>query len=89
MGDGNPDYNGGWSNELRWNRLSLYALLDRQQGGMLANGTWRHYDLGRTRATMTRSRRMDMKLGELRRMTYLQVTQQSTIRTRATRSCGS
>ncbi|MEW5915839.1 MAG: SusC/RagA family TonB-linked outer membrane protein [Gemmatimonadota bacterium] len=74
MGDGNPDYNAGWSNELRWNRLSLYALLDHQQGGMLANGTWRHYDLGQNSRDYDAPGPNGQKLGDWRRSTYLQVT---------------
>lgn len=74
MGDGNPDYNAGWSNELRWNRLSLYALLDHQQGSMLANGTWRHYDLGQNSRDYDEIAPNGMKMGEWRRTTYLQVT---------------
>ena len=46
MGDGNPDYTVGFSNDFRWKALSASVLIDRQQGGMLAAGTWRHYDLG-------------------------------------------
>jgi outer membrane receptor protein involved in Fe transport len=54
IGDGNPKWNGGWSNEVRWRSLSLYALIDHQQGGLLASGTfgqylssrnWRDYDV--------------------------------------------
>ncbi|MCU0636280.1 MAG: SusC/RagA family TonB-linked outer membrane protein [Gemmatimonadaceae bacterium] len=74
MGDGNPLWNAGWGNELRWKSLSAYALIDRQLGGMLANGTWRHYDLGQN------SRDYDdidpatgRRLGEVRRTSYLQV----------------
>jgi len=74
MGDGSPDYTAGWSNELRWNRLSLYALLDHQQGGMLANGTWRHYDLGQNSRDYDAIAPNGMKMGEWRRTTYLQVT---------------
>jgi TonB-dependent starch-binding outer membrane protein SusC len=75
MGDGNPLWNAGWGNEVKWKSLSVYALLDRQLGGMLANGTWRHYDLGQN------SRDYDdidpvtnRKIGDIRRTTYLQVT---------------
>ncbi|MBK6488354.1 MAG: SusC/RagA family TonB-linked outer membrane protein [Gemmatimonadetes bacterium] len=75
MGDGNPDWTAGWSNEVRMGPFSAYALLDHQQGGMLANGTWRHYDLGQN------SRDFDdpgpvagQKLGDYRRSTYLVVT---------------
>jgi TonB-linked SusC/RagA family outer membrane protein len=46
MGDGNPDYTLGFGNDFKWKALSAYVLIDRQQGGMLAAGTWRHYDLG-------------------------------------------
>jgi TonB-linked SusC/RagA family outer membrane protein len=74
MGDGNPRWTGGWSNELRWRGASLYALLDRQQGGMLANGTWRHYDLGQNSRDYDEPTATGQKLGELRRTTYLQVT---------------
>ena len=75
MGDGNPSWNGGWGNEIRWGRVTAFALIDRQQGGLLANGTWRHYDLGQN------SRDFDdpgplagQKLGDFRRNTYLAVT---------------
>lgn len=74
MGDGNPDYNAGWSNELRIGRFSAYALLDRQQGGMLANGTWRHYDLGQNSRDYDQLLPSGQKLGEFRRFTYLSVT---------------
>ena len=74
MGDGNPKWNGGWANELRWRGVSLYALLDRQQGGMLANGTWRHYDLGQNSRDYDELTATGQKLGEVRRTTYLQVT---------------
>src|SRR5690606_1683404 len=33
IGDGNPDWNAGWSNEVKYGPLSVYALIDRQQGG--------------------------------------------------------
>src|SRR3712207_8905020 len=46
MGDGNPDYTMGLSNEVRWKGFSLFGNVDRQKGGMLAAGTWRHFDLG-------------------------------------------
>ncbi len=74
MGDGNPDWNAGWSNELRFKRLSAFALLDRQQGGMLANGTWRHYDLGFNSRDYDAPGPNGVKLGEFRRTTYLSVT---------------
>jgi TonB-linked SusC/RagA family outer membrane protein len=75
MGDGNPKYNAGLSNELRWRGFSLYGLLDRQKGGMLAAGTWRHFDLGQN------SRDYDdpgpdpnKTLGKWRTDTYLRLT---------------
>ena len=74
MGDGNPLWNAGWGNEVRWKSFSVYALLDRQLGGMLANGTWRHYDLGQNSRDYDELDELGRKLGELRRTTYLQVT---------------
>jgi len=74
MGDGNPLWNAGWSNELRWKGFSVYALLDKQLGGMLANGTWRHYDLGQNSRDYDDLDEFGRKVGEVRRTTYLQVT---------------
>jgi hypothetical protein len=75
MGDGNPDYNAGLGNELRWRSLSLYGLLDRQKGGMLAAGTWRHFDLGQnSRDYDDPSPDPTKKLGKWRTDTYLRVT---------------
>lgn len=74
IGDGNPDWNAGWLNEFRYGPLSLYALVDRQQGGMLANGTWRHYDLGQNSRDYDEPTPEGLKLGEVRRTSYLQVT---------------
>jgi TonB-linked SusC/RagA family outer membrane protein len=74
MGDGNPSWTAGWSNEVRFGAVSLYALLDRQQGGMLANGTWRHYDLGQNSVDYDELTSTGQKLGDFRRNTYLQVT---------------
>ncbi len=74
MGDGNPDWTGGWSNEVRYGRWSAFALLDRQQGGMLANGTWRHYDLGQNSRDFDAPGPGGQKLGNFRRNTYLVVT---------------
>ncbi len=44
MGDGAPRWVAGWSNEVRWRRITGYVLLDRQSGGLLWSGTWRIYD---------------------------------------------
>jgi len=74
MGDGNPNWTGGWSNEVRYKSLSLYALVDRQSGGMLANGTWRHYDLGQNSRDYDEVDALGRKVGEVRRTSYLQVT---------------
>ena len=74
MGDGNPDWTGGWSNEVRVGRFSAFALLDRQQGGMTANGTWRHYDLGQNSRDFDAPGPGGLKLGDFRRNTYLAVT---------------
>jgi TonB-linked SusC/RagA family outer membrane protein len=74
IGDGNPDWNAGWSNEVRYGPVSLYALIDRQQGGMLANGTWRHYDLGQNSRDYDELTSDGRLLGEVRRTSYLQVT---------------
>ncbi|MGQ0646307.1 MAG: SusC/RagA family TonB-linked outer membrane protein [Gemmatimonadaceae bacterium] len=74
MGDGNPDWTAGWSNELRWKRVSAFVLIDRQQGGMLANGTWRHYDLGQNSRDYDQLLPSGQKIGEFRRTTYLSVT---------------
>ncbi|MEO7714518.1 MAG: SusC/RagA family TonB-linked outer membrane protein [Gemmatimonadaceae bacterium] len=74
MGDGSPSWNAGWSNEVRYGAVSLYALLDHQEGGMLANGTWRHYDLGQNSRDYDELTSDGRKLGEVRRTSYLQVT---------------
>jgi hypothetical protein len=74
MGDGSPKWNAGWSNDVRYGPVSVYALLDRQLGGMLANGTWRHYDLGQNSSDYDVLLPSGQKLGDFRRTTYLQVT---------------
>ena len=74
MGDGSPSWNAGWSNEVRYGAVSLYALLDHQEGGMLANGTWRHYDLGQNSVDYDELTPSGQKLGDFRRATYLAVT---------------
>ena len=75
MGDGNPDYTAGLGNEIRWKGLSLYGLFDRQHGGMLAAGTWRHFDLGQnSRDFDAPSPDPTKPLGKWRTDTYLRVT---------------
>ncbi|MFO0095679.1 MAG: hypothetical protein ACK54K_15395, partial [Gemmatimonadaceae bacterium] len=74
MGDGNPLWTAGWGNEVRFKSLSLYALLDQQKGGMLANGTWRHYDLGQNSRDYDEVDEFGRKVGDVRRTSSLQVT---------------
>ena len=75
MGDASPDYTGGIGNEVRWKGLGLYAMLDRQKGGQLAAGTWRHFDLGgNSRDFDAPSPDPNKPLGQWRRDTYLRVT---------------
>ena len=60
---------------MRWKGLSLYGLLDRQQGGMVAAGTWRHFDLGQnSRDYDDPSPDPTKTLGKWRTDTYLKVT---------------
>ena len=74
IGDGNPKWVGGLGNEFRYRAFTMYALVDRQAGSMLANGTWRHYDLGQNSRDYDVVTPSGQKLGDLRRTTYLQVT---------------
>jgi TonB-dependent starch-binding outer membrane protein SusC len=74
MGDGNPLWTAGLGNEVRYKRLSLYALVDQQKGGMLASGTWRHYDLGQNARDYDELDALGRRVGEVRRTSYLQVT---------------
>jgi TonB-linked SusC/RagA family outer membrane protein len=75
MGNGSPDYNAGLANELRWRGLSLFGQLDRQKGGMLAAGTWRHFDLGQnSRDYDAPSPDPNKPLGKWRTDTYLRLT---------------
>ncbi|PHX96281.1 MAG: SusC/RagA family TonB-linked outer membrane protein [Gemmatimonadetes bacterium] len=73
IGDGNPLWVGGVGNEVRYGPFTFYALVDRQAGGMLANGTWRHYDLGQNSRDYDDLTSTGQKLGQVRRTTYLQV----------------
>ena len=47
IGDVNPDFRMGLSNEVRWGPVSLYGLLDWQKGGDVINLTAWLYDLSR------------------------------------------
>jgi hypothetical protein len=74
MGDGNPKYTMGLSNDVRWKGFSLFGTLDRQKGGMLAAGTWRHFDLGQNSRDYDEAGPGGKKLGKWRTDTYLRVT---------------
>lgn len=74
MGDGNPRWTAGWSNTITYGPFSLYGLIDHQQGGMLADGTWRHYDLGQNSADYDELTADGKRIGDVRRTSYLQVT---------------
>jgi TonB-linked SusC/RagA family outer membrane protein len=47
IGNSNPDFNWGFSNNVRWRNFSLYALFDGQKGGDIYNFTkqWMFQDL--------------------------------------------
>jgi len=45
IGDANPDFRMGFSNEFRWGALSLYSLFDWQKGGDVVNLTAWLFDL--------------------------------------------
>ncbi len=74
IGDGNPAWTAGWSNTFTYGPFTLYGLIDHQQGGMLADGTWRHYDLGQNSADYDDLTPTGEKVGDVRRTSYLQVT---------------
>ena len=49
IGDGNPDFHFGWTNNVSWKDLSFFALLDAQKGGQVYNQTnQRMYQYGRS-----------------------------------------
>ena len=49
IGDGNPDYHVGWTNNITWKDLSLFTLIDAQKGGNVYNQTnQRMYQYGRS-----------------------------------------
>jgi len=73
-GDGNPDYTVGIGNDFKWRALSAYILIDRQQGGMLAAGTWRHYDLGGNSRDYDVKTKSGERLGDQRVRVYRNVT---------------
>jgi len=74
IGDGNPSYNAGFSSDVGFKGLRLYALLDRQKGGMLAAGTWRHFDLGQNAPDHDELLPNGRKAGADRVQWYRQVT---------------
>jgi TonB-linked SusC/RagA family outer membrane protein len=46
LGDGEPDFRVGWSNELKYKAFTLTGLLDWQQGSKIVNLTRLLYDFG-------------------------------------------
>jgi TonB-linked SusC/RagA family outer membrane protein len=46
VGDGEPDFRVGWSNDVHWKSWSLSTLLDWQQGSEIINLTRLLYDFG-------------------------------------------
>ncbi|HET7187013.1 MAG TPA: hypothetical protein VFI52_02605, partial [Gemmatimonadaceae bacterium] len=49
IGDGNPDFHFGWTNNVTWKDLSFFALLDAQKGGNVYNQTMqRMFQYGRS-----------------------------------------
>jgi hypothetical protein len=49
IGDGNPDFHFGWTNNVTWKDLSVFALIDAQKGGQVYNQTTqRMYQWGRS-----------------------------------------
>ena len=49
IGDGNPDYHLGWSNNVTWRNFAFYSLVDAQVGGQAYNQTnQRMYQYGRS-----------------------------------------
>lgn len=49
IGDGNPDFHLGWSNNVTWRNFGFYTLVDAQVGGQAYNQTnQRMYQYGRS-----------------------------------------
>jgi TonB-linked SusC/RagA family outer membrane protein len=49
IGDGNPDFHLGWSNNVTWRNFAFYSLMDAQVGGQVYNQTnQRMYQYGRS-----------------------------------------
>ena len=49
IGDGNPDFHFGWTNNVSWKDLSFFALIDAQRGGQVYNQTMqRMFQYGRS-----------------------------------------
>ncbi len=74
LGDGNPDYTLGFSNNFKFRGFTLAGTLDRQHGGMAGAGTWRHYDLGQNSVDYDNPGPGGMKLGKWRTTYYLKYT---------------
>jgi TonB-linked SusC/RagA family outer membrane protein len=74
LGEGNPDYTLGFTNNFHVGRFSLGGTLDRQHGGMAGAGTWRHYDLGQNSVDYDAPGPGGMKLGVWRTTYYQRYT---------------
>ena len=49
IGDGNPDFHVGWTNNVTWRNFGFYALVDAQKGGQVYNRiNQRMYQYGRS-----------------------------------------
>jgi len=65
VGDANPDFKIGFANELRVGPLSLFGLLDWQQGGTLINLTNLLYDFGQNTADFDTDPQFVTKIGPI------------------------
>ena len=59
LGNINPDWTGGWSNQLRWRRLTLHALVDIRHGGEIFSNTNMMCDQSGACANTLRGREQD------------------------------
>ncbi len=74
IGDENPSYTMGLSNEFTFHGFRFYTLFDGQRGGMQAAGTWRHYDLGKNSIDYDVIEANGLKAGVNRTSNYRNVT---------------
>ena len=62
IGDGNPDFHFGWTNNVTWKELSFFALVDAQKGGNVYNQTMqRMFQYGRSGAVDQSGRAQELK----------------------------